>query len=269
MEMNDILRIWYQQPIPYVALLAFLVAALLTLWVLYAASRRDVAATLWKALTLIGTLIILPSVILGVLPVLQLRYVNLLEPLAIMGILGAALAIVGVIGYAVAPGQPRGIAVDTLGTSDVVAVPSDTSEPPQATTPMEPPLPPGGFAPQRQVSGGTVILKKEPATLAWLVVRSGPHTNKDFRLGQVSKIGRDPTLCQVVLDDEAVSREHASIRLVDDGEFYITDLDSSNGTFVNDERVYRQRLANGDTLKVGETNLVFMCLAEKKSRAAD
>jgi pSer/pThr/pTyr-binding forkhead associated (FHA) protein len=37
----------------------------------------------------------------------------------------------------------------------------------------------------------------------------------------------------------------------------IRDLDSTNGTFVNGERITSQRLADGDRVKVGRTSLIF------------
>ena len=63
-----------------------------------------------------------------------------------------------------------------------------------------------------------------------------------------TRIGRVDD-CDVVLPDDAVSRSHC---LVDqqDGEYMVVDR-SSNGTFLNGERVQRSRLQDGDKLRVG------------------
>lgn len=58
------------------------------------------------------------------------------------------------------------------------------------------------------------------------------------------------------VDDHEVSRRHAEIRRVN-GSFIVGDLGSSNGTFVNEERVERAELASGDHIRVGRTVLVF------------
>jgi two-component system NtrC family sensor kinase len=58
------------------------------------------------------------------------------------------------------------------------------------------------------------------------------------------------------LEDSEVSRRHAEIRRV--GEtFVVGDLESSNGTFVNDRKVERAELASGDRIRVGRTVLAY------------
>jgi len=66
-------------------------------------------------------------------------------------------------------------------------------------------------------------------------------------------IGRLPG-CGVVLDDTNVSRRHAQVAL-DDGDVVVTDLGSTNGTFVNGRRVTRSSIHPGDELTVGTTRL--------------
>ena len=55
--------------------------------------------------------------------------------------------------------------------------------------------------------------------------------------------------------------QHALIRLEDD-HFLLADLASRNGTWVNGEQVYRHVLQDRDRITVGETDLVFMQVAE-------
>ena len=60
----------------------------------------------------------------------------------------------------------------------------------------------------------------------------------------------------VRLSDEGISRRHAEIRL-EDGAYWLVDLGSMNGTRVNGKRVDRARLADGDAITVGSTEIVF------------
>ena len=80
---------------------------------------------------------------------------------------------------------------------------------------------------------------------------AGPVT---FRVsGGVKTVGRAPR-ADFILDAALVSRLHC--RLEADGEtLLVVDLDSTNGTFVNDKRVERARLASGDRLRIGRVEL--------------
>jgi adenylate cyclase len=63
---------------------------------------------------------------------------------------------------------------------------------------------------------------------------------------------------QIVIDSPKASRKHAFIHPQDDGEFWLIDLSSRNGTYRNDRRVIRPtRLRNGDRLNIGNQNFIF------------
>jgi pSer/pThr/pTyr-binding forkhead associated (FHA) protein len=63
--------------------------------------------------------------------------------------------------------------------------------------------------------------------------------------------------CDIVIDDEQVSSHHAQLR-VDGTLCRLNDLDSSNGTWLNGERVQGARtLDDGDEIVVGQTKLVY------------
>ncbi|MDX1378316.1 MAG: FHA domain-containing protein, partial [Anaerolineales bacterium] len=62
--------------------------------------------------------------------------------------------------------------------------------------------------------------------------------------------------CDVVLDSPEVSRRHATIRQIGDA-YAIEDLDSSNGTFVNNEQVKRAELHEGDLIQISKFRLLF------------
>lgn len=71
----------------------------------------------------------------------------------------------------------------------------------------------------------------------------------------VFTIGRDPRN-ELVVNDGQVSRQHAQIRREPEG-FVIYDLNSTNGTFVNGQRINRCLVRPGDQIRVGDTDLVF------------
>ena len=94
--------------------------------------------------------------------------------------------------------------------------------------------------------------------MASLFIIQGPDQGVRFELdarGGSSIIGREASN-RVQLHDTEVSRRHAEIRC--DGEsFLLADLGSSNGTFVNNERVDEKELASGDQVQVGRTVMLF------------
>ena len=55
----------------------------------------------------------------------------------------------------------------------------------------------------------------------------------------------------IVLDDKRASRHHAQITY-ENGAYFISDLNTANGTFVNQRRILNQQLQNGDVIQVGQ-----------------
>lgn len=91
---------------------------------------------------------------------------------------------------------------------------------------------------------------------ALLLVKRGPNARSSFLLEagtSLATIGRDPS-SDMFLDDVTVSRKHAEVRRRDDG-FYVHDIESLNGTYVNRERVEVTKLAAGDEIQVGKFRL--------------
>jgi predicted component of type VI protein secretion system len=81
-------------------------------------------------------------------------------------------------------------------------------------------------------------------------------TQMEFQLGdQPITIGRSAD-ADIVLLDERVSRIHCGVRLWD-GDFYIKDLKSRNGTWVNNVKVDVAKLRAGDVIRVGSTVFNF------------
>jgi two-component system response regulator HydG len=90
-----------------------------------------------------------------------------------------------------------------------------------------------------------------------VTVLEGPDAGKQFPLEDVVSqrvlIGQSP-VCAVCLTDRAVSRRHAAIE-GDRGAIRLMDLDSSNGTFVNQLRVRDVYLRGGESVRIGSTTL--------------
>ncbi|CAN5920201.1 hypothetical protein BH11PSE13_BH11PSE13_43870 [soil metagenome] len=76
-----------------------------------------------------------------------------------------------------------------------------------------------------------------------------------MRAGKTT-LGRDADNV-VVIDSNRVSRRHA-VLIKEGAAVWVRDLDSSNGTFVNDERVVCCRLEHGDTVVIGDYKLRFL-----------
>jgi pSer/pThr/pTyr-binding forkhead associated (FHA) protein len=81
-----------------------------------------------------------------------------------------------------------------------------------------------------------------------------------FRIlpGGVRTVGR-ATGADFIVDAALVSRVHSRLTARADGELEVRDLESTNGTFVNGERVKTARLQAGDRLQVGRLELVVSC----------
>jgi Inner membrane component of T3SS, cytoplasmic domain len=106
----------------------------------------------------------------------------------------------------------------------------------------------------------TVLLadKRKPPVVGWFVALSGEQKGEDFRIREgPNTIGSAPD-ADITLRDSAISGKHASLRYKDD-KFTITDLDSTNGTFLNDrtDPIAREELKDNDIVRLGEVRLKF------------
>jgi ABC-type multidrug transport system ATPase subunit/pSer/pThr/pTyr-binding forkhead associated (FHA) protein len=88
--------------------------------------------------------------------------------------------------------------------------------------------------------------------------------------GSSLSIGRQ-SANDVVIDHESASRDHARIERVADGVFHLRDLSSSNGTYLNGERLRDESRAlnDGDALRIGGETLHFLIEAPTQALRAD
>lgn len=235
------------------------VAAVVTFWVFYDAQQRGIEAASWKMVTALGILLVLPSLVIKLFEAeiiasmltsaLTLDWGTVMSTwrtialCGYIGILGLVLGIVAAFGYAVA------------GTGERPPLPPPI---PQQLPPTERAAPPPAPAPPPtpRLEPTRPLVERAPA-LAWLVIRSGPRAGQQFGLSTGRNlIGRDGVHCDLVLEDPTVSAQHAQVRF-ERSRFVIYDLASTNGTFVNKQRVQRWLLMDGDEIRIGNTILVF------------
>lgn len=104
-----------------------------------------------------------------------------------------------------------------------------------------------GGDPRGALSGTPCLIVEESPVLA---------AGVDVPLAGVVTVGRNPAN-DVVLDETVVSAAHAELRPEGDS-YVIRDLGSTNGTFVNGERVGEADLTNGSMLRVGDTTFRYL-----------
>jgi len=115
--------------------------------------------------------------------------------------------------------------------------------------------PPGGGKPQKtqfiNLAGDDVF-----PVVGWLVFLNGPQKFKTHKLPSgVTKIGTG-TGSDIIIDDGYMSTNHAFVMATPDG-FLLEDSNSTNGTFLNNNRVRKQELNDNDVVMVGRTQLKF------------
>lgn len=112
------------------------------------------------------------------------------------------------------------------------------------------------------VSKDTVVLgesqphvKSTEARRAFVVVLAGDRMGEMFPLndGRTS-IGRG-LHADVRINDEGISRAHAQVER-EDGNYYLSDAGSTNGTYANGERVTKNALSEGDKIQIGASSVL-------------
>ena len=103
------------------------------------------------------------------------------------------------------------------------------------------------------------------SSFSYAVKLAKPHIEAFYRILEKGKsyvIGRYQD-CQISLNDPCVSRKHARIDVDKDGKITITDLGSTNGTFVNGNRISGlTRINEGDSVRFGKTTRKFSVKAD-------
>jgi len=106
----------------------------------------------------------------------------------------------------------------------------------------------GDEAKAREVPEGLMVM---------LRVLEGKEVGRGYPIHKTPvSLGRD-ALCDISILDQRMSRQHAMLFYFQP-DFYLKDLGSTNGSFVNDKRIKQALIKNGDQVKVGATVLEFI-----------
>ena len=110
------------------------------------------------------------------------------------------------------------------------------------------------------------MVSKESAKKRAVLYRLGSNGNAR----EAIKLRRDATIIgrekgDVLIEDSECSSSHCQILNIS-GVYHIFDMNSTNGTFVNNERIVKARLNPGDVVTVGDTNFKFELEDESKVR---
>jgi len=109
--------------------------------------------------------------------------------------------------------------------------------------------------PRRQENG-----RQAPPAKAYLAVLTGEKAGSQYSLPKDSGtvIGRSSE-CDICVEDKDASRQHAAIQPIGE-EFYLRDMDSTNGTLINRQPVDKKILKHGDKITIGKQVLQFILL---------
>lgn len=260
------------------------VAALVGLvWAIFVGSKGS--ATALMSLVGVGTavLALLPIVILflqfqsaasqagdlgGLVSGMAMQVIDAGFWVAVIG--GAVMLVGALISFGARPidgGFVGGVGVQQT----IVASPTQVAAPPPQPT-YTPPTVQSSYPPTAvsNPSGVAVPVEKtkpigaQPAPAAWLVTQGGPRHGQQFGLKRGdNNIGRNGNQADVVIDDSSVSGQHARVRY-ENGQFWLYDLASTNGTYINNARIQKQILYDNDRVRVGEVTLVFKMVDQRR-----
>jgi diguanylate cyclase (GGDEF)-like protein len=109
---------------------------------------------------------------------------------------------------------------------------------------------------ERKVVDEAALEAQKRPSGAYLQVLTGAFAGRMFKLGQgESSLGRGDAV-DFRLEAEDISRRHATVHFSELGEVTLTDLGSTNGTFVNGTRVETAVLKDGDKIQVGSDTVL-------------
>jgi len=97
---------------------------------------------------------------------------------------------------------------------------------------------------------------RAPRLLGRFTILNGSRAGERLGLGGSGiRIGRESSICEIVLENPKVSRLHAEVVSID-GKVLLIDRNSSNGTYVNDQKIDKRFLKDGDIIYFGGRNAI-------------
>jgi pSer/pThr/pTyr-binding forkhead associated (FHA) protein len=106
--------------------------------------------------------------------------------------------------------------------------------------------------------GEEAKVKDVPENLVVMLrVKKGAEPERGYQITRTPvSIGRD-NICGISINDTRMSRQHAALFFYQP-DFYLKDLGSTNGSFINDKRIKNAPLRNGDVIRLGNTEFEFI-----------
>jgi pSer/pThr/pTyr-binding forkhead associated (FHA) protein len=123
------------------------------------------------------------------------------------------------------------------------------SKPPKSKPPKS--NPPASIPPPATVAAPQIV------TGPRLYIVNGPRAGEQIALTHGFLIGKQPGV-NLVIDDGFTSSQHAQIGMDHFGNCRIYDRGSTNGTYVNGQRITEYALEHGMSLRIGSTELRFL-----------
>lgn len=90
----------------------------------------------------------------------------------------------------------------------------------------------------------------------YLLGLSADQANRRITIEGRILVGRDPAQCQLIIEQPVISKRHATLEVDAQGRVMLTDLGSSNGTFVNGQRIQQREIRDGDRIGFGPNGVV-------------
>jgi hypothetical protein len=165
--------------------------------------------------------------------------------LIIGGILVGVVFLLGVVGFVMTKREQAAVPLDPDAIIAAAQTKAMKSKPPKAAT-----MPPMASQPP-------VVAQAPVVSGPRLYIASGPNTGKEIALRHGFMIGKQPG-CDLLIDDGFTSSQHAQIGMDHFGNCRVYDRGSTNGTFVNGQRVTEYVLEHGMSLRIGSTELRFL-----------
>ncbi len=118
---------------------------------------------------------------------------------------------------------------------------------------------------QTAITDLSVLLTPERAAKrhAYVIVLAGQNVGAIHRLTEDSATLGRGAMCEIRLPDDGISRQHARLVRRGDAEILLEDLGSTNGTFVDGERVSARILSDGERFQLGRTTLLKFSLSDE------
>jgi len=102
--------------------------------------------------------------------------------------------------------------------------------------------------------------------MARIVGEAGSQSGKTWSIDPGLTLGREAHNTIAMPDNKKSSRDHAKVWREAPGKYAIADLGSTNGTLVNDDKITRHSLVDGDEIRIGEWVFRFLLDEDEKPK---